>query len=69
MENFSCQNVSSSSLQFVRASDLTSYLGISRSTLWRWCSSGKFPKPIPLGPRVVVWRLKDITTFFDSLEK
>jgi len=33
---------------------------ISKSTWWAGVSSGRFPKPIKLGPRITVWRVEDI---------
>ncbi|PNG24677.1 helix-turn-helix transcriptional regulator [Methylocella silvestris] len=48
---------------FVR---LTSVLGpigpipVGRSTWWAGVKSGRFPKPVKLGPRTTVWRVEDI---------
>jgi prophage regulatory protein len=39
---------------------------VSKSTWWNGCSSGKFPKPIKLGPRTTVWAVADI---LDLIEK
>jgi prophage regulatory protein len=33
---------------------------VSRSTWWAGVSSGRFPKPIKLGPRITAWRVEDI---------
>ena len=38
---------------------------ISRSTWWRGIRSGRFPAPFKLGPRITVWRAKDI---YDLIE-
>jgi hypothetical protein len=27
---------------------------------WQGCASGKYPKPIKLGPKTTVWRVEDI---------
>lgn len=35
-------------------------LPISRSTWLNGVRSGKFPKPVKLGPRTTVWRVEDI---------
>lgn len=37
-------------------------LPISRSTWLNGVRSGKFPKPVKLGPRTTVWRVEDIRT-------
>ena len=33
---------------------------VSRSTWWAGVSSGRFPQPIKLGPRITAWRVEDI---------
>jgi len=33
---------------------------ISRSSWWAGVKSGRFPKPIKLGPRTTAWRVEDI---------
>lgn len=33
---------------------------ISKSTWWDGVRSGRFPKPIKLGPRITAWRVEDI---------
>ncbi len=33
---------------------------IGRSSWWEGVRTGRFPKPIKLGPRTTVWRVEDI---------
>lgn len=33
---------------------------VSRSTWWAGVKSGRFPKPVKLGPRTTAWRVEDI---------
>ena len=33
---------------------------VCKSTWWQGVKSGKFPKPIKLGPRVTVWKADEI---------
>lgn len=33
---------------------------VSKSTWWDGVKSGRFPKPVKLGPRVTAWRVEDI---------
>jgi hypothetical protein len=33
---------------------------VKKSTWWLGVRSGKFPKPIKLGPRTTAWRVEDI---------
>lgn len=47
----------------VRLADIlapTGPLPISKSTWWKRVKSGRYPKPIKLGPRITAWRAEDI---------
>lgn len=33
---------------------------VSKSAWWEGCKTGRFPKPVKLGPRVTAWRVEDI---------
>ena len=35
-------------------------LGVGKSTIWRWCKQGKFPRPIKLSQRITRWRAEDV---------
>ena len=39
---------------------------ISKSTWWDGVKSGRFPKPVKLGPRVTAWRVEDIRALIAS---
>jgi prophage regulatory protein len=39
---------------------------VSRSTWWAGVKSGRFPKPIRLGPRITAWRESDIQRLIDA---
>ena len=41
----------------------------NRVTLGRWIKSGRFPKPVQLGPNIVAWRLEEIEKYLADLEK
>ena len=41
--------------RYFRAKDCAQYLGIGRSTWWRWVSEGKVEEGIHFGSRVTVW--------------
>src|SRR4051794_19128982 len=48
---------------FVRLSSILYPNGpipVSRSTWWNAVKTGRFPKPIKLGPRTTVWRVEDV---------
>ena len=33
---------------------------MSKSTRWAGVKSGRYPKPVKLGPRITAWRVDDI---------
>ena len=48
---------------FVRLSSILAPSGpipVSKSTWWAGVKSGRYPKPIKLGPRITAWRVEDI---------
>jgi predicted DNA-binding transcriptional regulator AlpA len=38
---------------------------VSKSTWWAGVKSGRFPKPVKLGPRITVWRVEDIRNLIE----
>ena len=48
---------------FLRLPQILAIIPISKSAWWEGCRTGRFPKPIKLGPRTTVWRAEDIATF------
>jgi predicted DNA-binding transcriptional regulator AlpA len=48
---------------FLRLSSILAPNGpipVGRSTWWAGIKSGRFPKPVKLGPRTTAWRVEDI---------
>jgi hypothetical protein len=41
---------------------------VSKSTWWAGVKSGRFPKPVKLGPRITAWRVSDIRKLIDDDE-
>lgn len=39
---------------------------VSKSTWWAGIKTGRYPKPLKLGPRVTVWRVEDIRRLIAS---
>lgn len=33
---------------------------VSKSAWWEGCKTGRYPKPVKLGPRTTVWKVQDI---------
>lgn len=40
---------------------------VSRSTWWAGCKTGRFPKPVKLGPRTTAWRAEDIAALLEKV--
>ena len=38
---------------------------VGRSTWWAGVKTGRFPKPVKLGPRTTAWRVEDIRALID----
>jgi len=45
---------------FLRLPQILELLPISKSSWWAGCKSGRYPKPVKLGPRTTAWRASDI---------
>lgn len=39
---------------------------VSKTTWWEGVKSGRFPKPIKLGPGITVWRVEDIRQLIEA---
>jgi prophage regulatory protein len=54
---------------FVRLSSILAPNGpipVGRTTWWAGVKSGRFPKPVKLGPRITAWRVQDIYDLIDK---
>lgn len=41
-------------------------LNVSKSTVWRWVSEGRFPQPLRLASKCTRWRAADIDQFVNE---
>lgn len=39
---------------------------VGKSTWWAGIKTGRFSKPVKLGPRITVWRVADIMNFIEN---
>jgi len=39
---------------------------VSKSTWWAGVASGRYPKPVKLGPRITAWRAEDIHALIED---
>ena len=54
---------------FLRLAQVIALIPISKSAWWEGCRTGRYPKPVKLGPRTTVWRVEDIKAFIESVGK
>lgn len=40
---------------------------VKKTCWWEGVKSGRFPKPVKLGPRITVWRVEDIRAWIASV--
>ncbi|UBS32871.1 AlpA family transcriptional regulator [Altererythrobacter sp. N1] len=46
--------------RLIRLPEVQHRVGLGRSTIYRWMSEGKFPKPVQLGGYAVAWAEDDV---------
>ena len=46
---------------------ITPIIPISKSSWWEGVKSGRYPKPIKLGPRTTVWRYSEIQAVVEGM--
>ena len=56
-----------SDIQFLRLNQVLEKIPVSRSSWWAGCKSGRYPKPVKLGPRTTAWRLSDINELLKKI--
>ena len=52
---------------FLRLPQVLAIFPISKSSWWEGCRTGRYPKPVKLGPRTTVWRAEDIAALVERL--
>lgn len=53
----------------LRLPQVLALIPVSRSAWWAGCKSGKYPKPVKLGPRTTTWRAADIAELLQRLSR
>ena len=48
---------------YLRLPQILAIFPIGKSSWWEGCRTGRYPKPVKLGPRTTVWRAEDIAAF------
>ena len=52
---------------FLRLPQILAIFPVGKSSWWEGCRTGRYPKPIKLGPRTTVWRAEDIKAFIEAV--
>ena len=52
---------------FLRLPQVLAIFPISKSAWWEGCKTGRFPKPVKLGPRTTAWKAEDIAALVKKL--
>ena len=52
---------------FLRLPQVLALIPIRKSAWWEGCKTGRYPKPVKLGPRTTVWKAEDIITLIDRI--
>ena len=52
---------------FLRLPQIMELVPISKSAWWEGCRTGRYPKPVKLGPRTTVWKAEDIAALVERL--
>jgi len=60
-------NTSIPATGFLRLPQVLKFVPISRSAWWEGCKTGRFPRPVKLGPRTTAWRAEDIAALVKHL--
>jgi predicted DNA-binding transcriptional regulator AlpA len=50
----------------LRLKQVLQVVPVAASTWWAGVKSGRFPKPIKLGPRTTVWRASDVLALLEA---
>lgn len=51
---------------YARLPQILAAIPVSKSSWWNGVKSGKYPKPVKLGPRTTAWRVDDIRALIAS---
>ena len=52
--------------RIIRLPGVLRITGVSKTSLYRWCATGLFPRPIQLGPNIVGWRESEVREWLES---
>jgi prophage regulatory protein len=53
-------------LRLMKVNEVAVALCVHPMTIWKWVADGKFPKPVKLGPQIVVWQATEIAEWLKA---
>jgi Predicted transcriptional regulator len=53
---------------FMRLPEVLKLIPVCKASWWNGCRSGRYPKPVKLGPRTTAWRTIDIINLVEKLQ-
>jgi prophage regulatory protein len=53
-------------LRMMRVGEVATLLQLHPITVFKWSRTGKFPRPVQLGPQTVVWRATDVAAWIEA---
>ena len=53
----------------LRISDVCQSVGLSKATIYKQISEGRFPRPLNISTRAVAWHRDDIQSWVENLTK
>lgn len=52
---------------FIRLKQVLELIPVCKASFWNGVKSGRYPKPVKIGPRTTAWRVEDIRALIDAL--
>ncbi len=52
---------------FLRLPQVLAIIPVGKSSWWAGCKTGRYPKPVKLGPRTTAWKAEDIAALVKKL--
>ncbi len=53
--------------RLIRRPEVLHLTGMTKSTMYRYISDGRFPRPVSLGDHAVAWRQSDLQKWMNAL--
>lgn len=54
---------------FLRLPQILALFPVGKSSWWRGCRTGRYPKPVKIASRTTAWRAEDIRKLIESVSE